>query len=121
MSCVFHESVLFSSKIDAFRIPQICFHIVGHTIAMGVFRSCSDHPFLDGLAAGCTLSVANYILLGFAFPVDGFYEHSFEIWLACTVVFPGAGNVGYTLLEYRIGHRSLISSLIENLTWVPFL
>ncbi|ETW76544.1 hypothetical protein HETIRDRAFT_480674 [Heterobasidion irregulare TC 32-1] len=73
-----------------------------------------------GLAAGCSLSVANYILLGFAFPVDGFYEHSFEIWLACTVVFPGAGNVGYTLLEYRIGHRSLISSLIENLTWVPF-
>ena len=47
--------------------------------------------------------------------------HSFEIWLACTVVFPGAGNVGFTLLEYRLGQRNLLDSLIENLTWIPFL
>lgn len=38
------------------------------------------------------------IMLGFTFQVDGFYLHSFEIWLACTVVFPGAGNIGFTLL-----------------------
>ena len=73
-----------------------------------------------GIAAAVTLSLLNYILLGFAFPVDGFYEHSFEIWLACTVVFPGAGNIGYTLLEYRLGTRSLMDALGENLTWVPF-
>ncbi|THH12413.1 hypothetical protein EW146_g7729 [Bondarzewia mesenterica] len=73
-----------------------------------------------GLAAGCILSVVNYLILGFAFPVDGFYEHSFEIWLACTVVFPGAGNLGFTLLEYRIGHRDLLASFLENITWVPF-
>jgi hypothetical protein len=53
------------------------------------------------------LSVINYIILGLAISVDGFYEHSFEIWLACTVVFPGAGNIGYTLLEYRLGQRSI--------------
>ena len=55
------------------------------------------------------------------FRVDGFYMHSFEIWLACIVVFPAAGNVGFTLLEYRLGHRALLDSLIENMTWVPFL
>jgi len=74
-----------------------------------------------GLAASAALSILNYFLLGFAVDVDGYYMHSFEIWLACTVVFPGAGNIGYTLLEYRLGHRNILSSFIENITWIPFL
>jgi hypothetical protein len=61
-----------------------------------------------GIAAGITISVINYVLLGFQFPVDGFYIASFEIWLATTVVFYGSGNVGYSLLEYRLGHRQLV-------------
>ncbi|KAI0739937.1 glycosyl transferase family group 2-domain-containing protein [Daedaleopsis nitida] len=73
-----------------------------------------------GLAASSILCILNYFLLGWNIAVDGYYEHSFEIWLACTVVFPGAGNFGFTLLEYRLGQRNLIDSLIENLTWVPF-
>jgi hypothetical protein len=39
----------------------------------------------------------NYLLLGWGFEVDGFYMHSFEIWLACIVVFPGLGNLGFTV------------------------
>ncbi|KAJ3741000.1 putative glycosyltransferase family 2 protein [Lentinula detonsa] len=62
-----------------------------------------------GIAASITIGIINYVLLGFAFPVDGFYMHSFEIWLATTVVFFGSGNVGYTLLEYRLGKRELVS------------
>ncbi|KAM5541501.1 hypothetical protein V8D89_004691 [Ganoderma adspersum] len=73
-----------------------------------------------GIAASALLSALNYFLLGWNLPVDGFYEHSFEIWLACTVVFPGSGNVGFTLLEYRLGLRNLLDSLLENFTWVPF-
>lgn len=73
-----------------------------------------------GIAASAVLSVFNYLLLGFAYEVDGFYLHSFEIWLACTVVFPGAGNLGFTLLEYRLGQRDIFSSFIENITWIPF-
>ncbi|KAI8976424.1 glycosyl transferase family group 2-domain-containing protein [Trametes punicea] len=73
-----------------------------------------------GLAASAMLSILNYFLLGWNLKVDGFYEHSFEIWLACTVVFPGAGNFGFTLLEYRLGQRNLLDSLIENVTWIPF-
>lgn len=49
-------------------------------------------------------------MLGLQFPVDGFYMHSFEIWLATTVVFYGSGNIGFTLLEYRLGEKSLVSS-----------
>jgi hypothetical protein len=74
-----------------------------------------------GIAASALLSLLNYLVLGWSFNVDGFYEHSFEIWLACTVVFPGAGNLGYTLLEYRLGQRSIVSSFLENITWIPFL
>jgi len=73
-----------------------------------------------GIAAGITISIINYILLGFQFPVDGFYIHSFEIWLATTVVFYGTGNVGYSLLEYRLGHKQLWRGFLENLTWIPF-
>ncbi|KAJ3534694.1 hypothetical protein NM688_g7097 [Phlebia brevispora] len=73
-----------------------------------------------GLAAAAFLSVMNYFILGWAVDVDGFYLHSFEIWLACTVVFPGAGNIGFTLLEYRLGQRPLLQSFVENISWVPF-
>ncbi|KAJ8595119.1 hypothetical protein M405DRAFT_857602 [Rhizopogon salebrosus TDB-379] len=73
-----------------------------------------------GIAAAAILSLLNYLLLGFQIEVDGFFLHSFEVWLACTVVFPGVGNLGFTLLEYRLGHRSLLSSALENVTWIPF-
>ncbi|KAK0475534.1 glycosyl transferase family group 2-domain-containing protein [Armillaria novae-zelandiae] len=73
-----------------------------------------------GIAASVTIGIINYALLGFQFPVDGFYMHSFEIWLATTVVFFGSGNVGYTLLEYRLGHKPLVRGFIENVMWVPF-
>ena len=37
-----------------------------------------------GIAGATTIAVINYVLLGFQFDVDGFYMHSFEIWLATT-------------------------------------
>ena len=74
-----------------------------------------------GIAAAFPLSLLNYFLLGFQLPIGGYYLRSFEIWIGITVVFPIAGNIGYTLLEYRLGHRSLLSSFIENVTYVPFL
>lgn len=73
-----------------------------------------------GIAAACFGSIMNYLLLGLSFQIDQFYLHSFEILLACTAVFPGIGNVGYTLLEYRLGHRNMAGALLENLRWIPF-
>ncbi|KAF9230503.1 glycosyl transferase family group 2-domain-containing protein [Melanogaster broomeanus] len=32
----------------------------------------------------------------------------------------GLGNLGFTLLDYRLKHCTLLSSLVENLKWVPF-
>ncbi|KDR73818.1 hypothetical protein GALMADRAFT_251646 [Galerina marginata CBS 339.88] len=73
-----------------------------------------------GIAAATVGSVLNYFLLGFAPQLDRFYLHSFEILLACVVVFPGIGNVGYTLLEYRLGQRNFFGATFENLRWIPF-
>ncbi|KAK7689381.1 hypothetical protein QCA50_007173 [Cerrena zonata] len=73
-----------------------------------------------GIAGSITIAIINYVLLGFQFPVDGFYIHSFEIWLATTVVFFGSGNVGFTLLEYRLGEKSIVWSFLENIMWIPF-
>jgi hypothetical protein len=51
-----------------------------------------------GLTAAALLSLLNYL---------------FRI--------PGADNIGYTLLEYRLGQGGLVSSFLENITWIPFL
>ena len=67
-----------------------------------------------GIAGSITISLINYVLLGFQFPVDGFFMHSFEIFLATTVVFWGSGTVGYTLLEYRLGHKKLVSFILSH-------
>ncbi|GLB41071.1 putative glycosyltransferase family 2 protein [Lyophyllum shimeji] len=73
-----------------------------------------------GIAAAVTISIINYVLLGFQFGVDGFYMHSFEIWLATTIVFFGSGTVGFSSLQYRLGHKQLIPAFLENLLWIPF-
>ncbi|KAF7335514.1 hypothetical protein MVEN_02205200 [Mycena venus] len=73
-----------------------------------------------GIAAATVGSIMNFLLLGLAPELDRFYLHSFEILLACTVVFPGLGNLGFTLLEYRLGHRNFFGGMIENLRWIPF-
>lgn len=45
--------------------------------------------------------------------------HSFEIFLATTVVFWGSGTLGYTLLEYRLGHKKLVSYLFRVGVTIP--
>ena len=75
----------------------------------------------DGIAIGLVLSLANYLMLGWGYEVDGFYLKSFEIWLACVIVFPCAGNLGFILLEYRLGMKPLLQSAYDTLKWVPFL
>lgn len=74
-----------------------------------------------GIAVSFPLGLLNYALLGFEFPVGGYYLRSFEIWLACTIVFPGAGTIGMTVLEYRLNQKSLLKAFLNNLKWIPFL
>lgn len=84
-------------------------------------NSVTDGDFADGIAASMVLSAANYIILGLGIQTDGYYLHSFEVFLAIVAVFPGLGNLGYILLEYRLGCRRLLDVCIETATWIPFL
>jgi cellulose synthase/poly-beta-1,6-N-acetylglucosamine synthase-like glycosyltransferase len=74
-----------------------------------------------GIASGFVLTVMNFFLLAWGSDIDGYYMHSFEIWLACLVVFPGSGSLAFTVLEYRLGQRGLVEAGIEMATWIPFL
>jgi hypothetical protein len=74
-----------------------------------------------GIAASFTLSLVNYLILGWQVPIDGMYLQSFEIWVAVIFVFPICGNIAHTLLEYRLGQKGLIPAFIENILWMPFL
>ena len=101
----YHSSdTQFHSPQDMFSYCKIAAFILGTRGLMLIVSSFE----LDGIAGSITIAVINYALLGFQFPVDDFYMHSFEIWLATTVVFFGSGNVGFTLLEYRLGEKELV-------------
>ncbi|OJA16706.1 hypothetical protein AZE42_11524 [Rhizopogon vesiculosus] len=73
-----------------------------------------------GIAASATISVINYVMLGFQFQVDGFYMHSFEIWLATFVVFFGAGSLGFFFfggLSIPLSQAILAHFFSYNITW----
>jgi hypothetical protein len=74
-----------------------------------------------GIAASFSLSLLNYFILGWQINIDNTYLPSFEIWVSIVFIFPLCGNIAHTLLEYRLGHKGLLESLLENFLWIPFL
>ncbi|KAI0085298.1 glycosyl transferase family group 2-domain-containing protein [Irpex rosettiformis] len=67
----------------------------------------------NSIAAGFALSLMNYLLFGWSAEVDGYYLHLFEVWLACMAVFPILGNLGFMLLEYRLGQMRTSDLVVE--------
>ncbi|KZV91292.1 hypothetical protein EXIGLDRAFT_770018 [Exidia glandulosa HHB12029] len=72
------------------------------------------------IASALPLSILNYVALGFQIRLEEFYSHSWELWIACTVVFLGAGNIGFSVLEYRLNQKNLLDSFFNNIKWLPF-
>ncbi|KAF5354337.1 hypothetical protein D9756_007321 [Leucocoprinus leucothites] len=89
--------------------------------AVREFREPSDGDVAGGRSGGERVGIIQHESdVMQVFPVDGWFMHSFEILLATSVVFWGSGTVGYTLLEYRLGHKKLLPALFENILWIPF-
>jgi hypothetical protein len=65
----------------------------------------SDFASADDIAVSFIFTVKKYFLVGWQVELHAFYMHSPEIWFAATatVIFTGAGNLDYTLLECRVG------------------
>ncbi|KAL9624572.1 MAG: hypothetical protein Q9160_001236 [Pyrenula sp. 1 TL-2023] len=74
------------------------------------------------LASTWIFVILNYFLLGwFNGYLDHYYIDSFKIYFSIIVVFTGLGNVSLAVLRYRTAEKPLLSSLVENFTWVPLL
>jgi hypothetical protein len=73
-------------------------------------------PCVDGIPAVSIGSILNYLLPGLPLQIDRFYLRFFKIFLTCTVVFLGVGNIGFTLLKYDSGN--FFPALSEIFLWI---
>lgn len=74
------------------------------------------------IASAWPLTLMNYFLVGwFNGYLDHAYVDSFKIYFGIVVVFQGLGTVSLAVLRYRVEHRSLFGSLLENFTWLVLL
>lgn len=68
------------------------------------------------------MTLANYFAIGwFNGYLDKYYIDSWKVWFSIIIVFNGLGNLALAVMRYRIGERSFISALLENLKWIPLL
>ncbi|KAJ1329598.1 glycosyl transferase-like protein [Microdochium nivale] len=72
------------------------------------------------IASSFPLTVLNYFLIGWLVDdLDKFYLGSFNVLLSVVFVFNGLGTVSRAILLYRIGEKSFLRALFEELAWTP--
>ncbi|THV51466.1 hypothetical protein BGAL_0110g00250 [Botrytis galanthina] len=70
------------------------------------------------LGSAWLICLANYVFVGlWNGYLDRAYVDSWQNWLAITVVFTGAGNVGLAVQRHRSGEKSFLPAILENLKW----
>jgi len=68
------------------------------------------------------LITANFFLVGwYLTALDHYYIDSFRILFSIIIIFSGAGMVSLAVLRYRLGEKSFIPALFQNLKWVLML
>lgn len=75
-------------------------------------------------AIGCSLplTVLNYFLIGwFNGALDHYYLESWRMLVGIIAIFSIMGNLALAVLRYRSGEKNILSSLLENLSWLPLL
>ncbi|KAK5169409.1 uncharacterized protein LTR77_005384 [Saxophila tyrrhenica] len=74
------------------------------------------------IGAAWILTIANYFAIGwYNGYLDKYYIDSWKVWFSIVIVFNGLGNFSLATMRYRIGTRSWLGSLFENLKWTPLL
>lgn len=74
------------------------------------------------IGAAWIMTTANYFAVGwFNGYLDKYYVDSWKVWFSIIIVFNGLGNLALAVMRYRIGERSLLGSLVENLKWTFML
>ncbi|KAL7424393.1 hypothetical protein Q5752_000075 [Cryptotrichosporon argae] len=72
------------------------------------------------IACAWLLTVANYFLVGFAIPLDGYYLSSWDVTLVCIVLFVGLCNVSFIALRYRLKLPGFSTMAWDQIKWIPF-
>lgn len=74
------------------------------------------------IGAAWILTTANYFAIGwFNGYLDKYYIDSWKVWFSIVIVFNGLGNLALAVMRYRIGDKSFLAALLENLKWVVML
>ncbi|RFU31186.1 hypothetical protein B7463_g5182, partial [Scytalidium lignicola] len=74
------------------------------------------------IGAAWILTTANYFAIGwFNGYLDKYYIDSWKVWFSIIIVFNGLGNLSLAVMRYRIGERSLLYALFENIKWTLLL
>jgi hypothetical protein len=74
------------------------------------------------IGAAWIMTTANYFAIGwFNGYLDKYYVDSWKVWFSILIVFNGLGNLALAVMRYRIGERSLLFALYENLKWTFML
>jgi len=74
------------------------------------------------IGAAWVMTIANYFAIGwFNGYLDKYYIDSWKVWFSLVIVFNGLGNISLAVMRYRIGERTFMGALWENLKWIPML
>jgi len=121
----------------AYGCSELLFHPIRFWIVRGPFTPlfrqflCSNIPFTSkvtitsyigtyyAIGAAWIMTTANYFAVGwFSGYLDKYYLDSWKVWFSVIIVFTGIGNVALATMRYRIGDRSFLGSLFENIKWI---
>jgi hypothetical protein len=124
----------------AYGCNELLFHPIRFWLWKGPFTPmfrkflCSNLPLTSKLTivsyigtyyaigAAWLMTSANYFAVGwFNGYLDKYYVDSWKVWFSIIIVFNGLGNLALAVMRYRIGERSLLGSLTENLKWTFML
>jgi hypothetical protein len=74
------------------------------------------------IGSAWVFTILNYFLIGFFNGwLDHYYIDSFKVYVAIVFIFTLIGNISLGVLRYRAEERGLLSTLGENLKWIPML
>ena len=74
------------------------------------------------IGAAWIMTLANYFAIGwFNGYLDKYYIDSWKVWFSIVIVFNGLGNISLAIMRYRIGQKSFLGALLENLKWIVML
>jgi len=71
------------------------------------------------IAVGFPLSIVNFLIAGWQFELDHYYQTSWKIFVGLCVVYNILSPVSFAMLRYRMGQCSYIAALGDCIKWTP--